>query len=134
MNKCISRIWFCTIIVLVFQYIFLIINVNAWDIDIDQTLNPGDESSWNEGVDMAKKEANSIISNFILVFQVIGVGIAIIMLISLGAKYMMGSIEQKAEIKKHAVVYVVGAVIFFGAFGILTIIQEFIKGNFKVEV
>lgn len=133
MNKTIKRIGFALIIILILEAIFLITNVDAWEFDVDKTLNPGAESGWNAGSTMAKSEAASIISNFILVFQIIGVGIAIIMLILLGVKYMMGSVEEKAEIKKHAVVYVVGAVVFFGAFGILTILQEFIKGV-KIDV
>lgn len=64
--------------------------------------------------------------NFILgIVQVIGVAIAVIMLIVLAIKYISAAPGDKAEIKKHAVIYVVGAVVLFGATGLLQIIKGF---------
>ena len=45
-------------------------------------------------------------------------------------KYMMASPDGKAEIKKTAAQYIVGAVILFGAAGILKIIQ-LLANNFN---
>ncbi len=59
------------------------------------------------------------------VVQVIGVAVAVIMLIVLAIKYISAAPNDKAEIKKHAVVYVVGAVVLFAASGILGIIRDF---------
>lgn len=61
--------------------------------------------------------------------QVVSVGIALIMLIVLAMKYMLAAPGDKAEIKKHAVVYIVGAVIVFSAATILTIISNFAEKN-----
>ncbi len=69
--------------------------------------------------------AQSIMGVLMTVAQVIGVGVGIIMLIVLAIKYMSAAPGDKAEIKKHAVVYVVGAVVLFAASGILGIIQKF---------
>ena len=71
--------------------------------------------------------AQNIISALITVAQVIGVGVAIVMLIVLAIKYIYTAPGDKAEIKKHAVVYVVGAVVLFAASGILGIIKNFAK-------
>ncbi len=60
--------------------------------------------------------------NFI---KVVSVAIAVIMLIVLAVKYMLSAPNDKAEIKKHAVVYVVGAIVLFSASGVLEIIQKF---------
>lgn len=87
----------------------------------------------DSGVDEGKDVATKIISNAIAIVQIIGLGIAIIMLISLGMKYMVGSIEEKVEVKKHAGVYVLGAIVFFAATAILEIVQMFIQGNFVVR-
>ena len=57
--------------------------------------------------------------------QVIGVGVAVIMLIVLAIKYISAAPSDKAEIKKHMVVYVVGAIVLFAASGILEIIKRF---------
>ena len=61
----------------------------------------------------------------ITVVQVVGVGVAIIMLIVLAIKYISAAPGDKADIKKHAVVYVVGAVVLFAASGILGIVKNF---------
>ena len=52
-------------------------------------------------------------------------GVAITMLLVLAMKYMSAAPSEKADIKKHAVVYVVGAVVMFAASGLLTIIGNF---------
>lgn len=59
------------------------------------------------------------------VTQVIGVAIAIIMLVVLAIKYISAAPGDKAEIKKHAVVYIVGAVVLFAASGIIGLISQF---------
>ncbi len=75
----------------------------------------------------ASSAANTIIGTIITVVQVIGVGVAIIMLIVLAIKYISAAPGDKAEIKKHAVVYVVGAIVLFAASGILGIIKNLSK-------
>ena len=66
-----------------------------------------------------------IAGSVLAVAQVIGVAVAVIMLIVLAIKYMTSAPNDRAEIKKHAVVYIVGAVVLFAASGILGIIRGF---------
>lgn len=78
--------------------------------------------------------ANSFknILNVILgITQVIGVAVAVIMLIVLAIKYISAAPGDKAEIKKHAVVYIVGAVVLFAASGILGLIKNFAVDTIK---
>lgn len=73
-------------------------------------------------------ESIANMSNTILsIVQVVGMAVAVIMLIVLAIKYISAAPSDKAEIKKHAVVYVVGAVVLFGASGILAIVRQFAK-------
>ena len=65
------------------------------------------------------------------IIQVIATGIAVITLIALGIKYMVSSVGDRAEIKKHAVVYVVGAAILFGTSGLLQVIKLFSENMLK---
>ena len=51
------------------------------------------------------------------------------MLMFLGIKYITASPDGKAEIKKSATQYVVGAVILFAASGILQIVKNFAVSN-----
>ena len=73
----------------------------------------------------ASAAAGNIIGMIINIAQVIGTGVAIIMLIVLAIKYIAASPEGKAEIKKNATIYIVGAVILFAASGLLGIIRRF---------
>ena len=73
----------------------------------------------------ASNAASNIIGMIINIAQVIGMGVAIIMLIVLAIQYIAASPEGKAEIKKNATIYIVGAIILFAASGILGIIRRF---------
>lgn len=71
------------------------------------------------------------VGRVIWVVQVICYGAAVVLLILLGIKFMTASPEGKAEIKKSAVIYVVGAILVFFASVILQIIKnsEFVTSN-----
>ncbi len=69
--------------------------------------------------------AQRIVQSIMTTVQVIGMGVAVIMLIVLAIKYISAAPGDKADIKKHAVVYVVGAVVLFAAAGILQIVKNF---------
>lgn len=75
----------------------------------------------------ASASSQNIIGALINIVQIIGTGVAIIMLIVLAIKYISAAPGDKADIKKHAVVYVVGAIVLFAATGILQIIKSFSK-------
>lgn len=77
----------------------------------------------------AAQSVNNIIGSVLTVVQVVGSGIAVIMLIVLAIKYISAAPSDKAEIKKHAVVYVVGAVVLFAASGIIGIVRRFASSN-----
>lgn len=64
------------------------------------------------------------INTIIGLIQVAGTGILVIMITFLGIKYIMASIEEKAEIKKTALPIVIGAVLLFGALEIVKAIAD----------
>ena len=86
--------------------------------DDPSTIVPNDPSG-------AAGKIQTIGGQLLAVAQVIGVAVAVIMLIVLAIKYMSSAPNDRAEIKKHAVVYIVGAVVLFGASAILGIIRGF---------
>lgn len=63
----------------------------------------------------------------ISVMRIVCVTIAIVILLTISMKYMMSAPGDRADIKKHAVHYVIGAFILFGVTGILGIIDNFAK-------
>lgn len=80
----------------------------------------------------AAESLQRIIGAGITIVQVVGSGVAIIMLVVLAIKYISAAPGDKAEIKKHAVVYVIGAIVLFAASGILGIVKNF-AGNINDE-
>lgn len=85
------------------------------------------------GMDIGNSGNNTILNsgkNIIGIAQVIGVGVAVTMLIVLAISYMVAAPSDKAEIKKHAVVYVVGAIFIFATSAIVSLAQA-IAGNVK---
>lgn len=68
----------------------------------------------------------------ISIARIVGAAIAIIMLLVIAIKYMISSAGDRADIKKHAVAYVVGAVVLFGAVGILGILND-IAEKIKIQ-
>lgn len=73
-------------------------------------------------------DVSDITSMVIYVIQIIAFAAAVIMLIFVGIKFLTASPEGKAEIKKTAIIYVVGAILLFAATGILQIVQS-LAGN-----
>ena len=71
-------------------------------------------------------EINNRIGNFgkiiATVIRNVGVVLAVLILMILGIKYMIGSAEEKAEYKEFAKPYLIGVIILFGASGIAQII------------
>ena len=59
--------------------------------------------------------------------QIIGIIIAIVVLLVLGIKYMVGSAEEKAEYKKTMMPYVVGALLIFAASTIVNLLYSVIN-------
>ena len=83
-----------------------------------------DEMTTGEGDAEVLNPINDMAGTAITVAQVIAVGVAIIMLIVLAMKYMLSAPSDRADIKKQAVVYVIGAVVMFACTGILEIIRS----------
>lgn len=73
-------------------------------------------------------EVKTLGQNIMGVIQVVGVVLAVIILMIIGIKYMMGSAEEKAEYKKTMIPYIVGAILIFSASTIANVIYQFATG------
>lgn len=94
----------------------------------ESKINSAATSSAPQGASGAITATRNISQSIITIARVISMGVAITMLIVLAIKYMSSAPGDKATIKKSAVTYVVGAIVMFASYGILTIIQAFAKG------
>lgn len=64
-------------------------------------------------------------ASIISIITTAGVVIAVVVLMILGVKYMMGSAEEKAEYKKTMIPYLIGAVLIFAASAIAKVVIQF---------
>lgn len=58
------------------------------------------------------------------IITTVGVVVAVVVLLVLGIKYMMGSASEKAEYKKTMIPYLVGAILIFGASAITKVVVQ----------
>ncbi len=79
------------------------------------------------------KSMLKIVQSLLTIIQVVASGVAVIMIIVLAIKYMSAAPGDKADIKKSATVYIVGAIILFSGSGILAIIRKFATKNINNE-
>jgi len=79
-----------------------------------------------EGADAgaAGEGIESVTSMILGIVQVVGVAVAVVILVVLAIKYISAAPNEKADIKKSAIVYVIGVVLLFAGVAVLNIIQN----------
>lgn len=117
-----NRKLFCIILLMLCLILILsaTINVNAADGGFKVGKDAFSTTVSSKANDMAR---NSAVMAITLV-RIVGVTIAVVMLFVIAIKYMVSSAGDRADIKKHAFVYVVGAFVLFAATGILGLISD----------
>lgn len=75
-----------------------------------------------------KNEFNDMGNTIYSVVRIIGIVSSVIALMLLGIKYMVGSVEQRADYKKTFPLYLTGCILAFGIFTIGDVIYELFKG------
>lgn len=84
-----------------------------------------DDISYYEPTDeTVSSEVTDKASVILTVITNIGMILAVLMLAILGVKYMLGSLEEKAEYKKDMIPYLVGACLLFGISTIVKVLQQ----------
>lgn len=77
----------------------------------------------------AGEKVTNTAGQILTIVRIVGMAVAVIMLTILGIKYVAASPNEKADYKKGMTVYVVGAVLLFGASALLSVIQKFVEGE-----
>ena len=88
-------------------------------VDPDTVLNGLDGNGNVQTNDLTK-----VGNNIVTIIQVVGIVIAVIVLLIIGIKYMMGSASEKAEYKKTMIPYIVGAVLIFAGTSLVRVIYS----------
>lgn len=100
--------------------VIISISLNCFALTPDQITGSENVS----GTPQITKLGNDIVG----IFQVVGVVLAVVIIIVLGIKYMLGSAEEKSEYKKSMLPYVVGAALIFAGSIFANVIYQFFAG------
>ena len=83
----------------------------------------------NTSVAAVNTAAQTAMGTAINIIRIVGTGISIIMITYMAIKYMTSAPQERAEFKKSAAIYVVGAILIFGGTNVLTSIMNFASSN-----
>ena len=119
MNKKIVKI--ISVISIILCMVMSFSMVFAEDVNISSITNSHGDQNTNMQIAANAWSILTIIRN-------VGVVIAVIIILVIGIKYIMGSVEEKAEYKKTMMPYLIGAVLLLGATGIATLVIN-LAGN-----
>ena len=115
------------VLTMVFLSFFVLIASHVVAYDFSKEVS----SAWTSKA-YASKLANStqnVVATIVNTIRIVGTGISIIMLIYIAIKYMSAAPSEKAEFKKSATAYIVGAIVLFASSQIITIIANFATAN-----
>ena len=107
------------LIMLAIVTVFTFIMSNC--VQADTFLEPTINVTKPQNSDSISKGAGQLLA----IFQIIGYAAAVVVLVWLGIKYITAAPDGKAEIKKQAFAYVLGAVLLFSAGTVAGIIKGF---------
>ena len=117
-------------ILVIFIILFNLFIPNAYAGPLQDIMNRAEgfvnngENGGNVINNDALKEGSNTLYNVLLV---IGIAVAFIWGIVLGIQFVTGSLGEKADVKKNLIVYVIGCIIIFGAFGIWRLLLQLLQ-------
>ena len=109
--------------------LMLIFAFNTYVMALDPEQIAGELTGTESG---AQGSVQSIGNQIIGIITTVGVVVAVVVLLVLGIKYMMGSASEKAEYKKTMIPYLVGAILIFGASAITKVVVS-LGSNIQVD-
>ena len=117
-------------IMVIFIILFNLFIPNAYAGPLQDIMNRAEgfvnngENGGNVINNDALKEGSNTLYNILLV---IGIAVAFIWGIVLWIQFVTGSLGEKADVKKNLIVYVIGCIIIFGAFGIWRLLLQLLQ-------
>ena len=102
---------------------------DTYEDGLEQSMTDADkfiEDGSNDKIDDLSNFQKQFGDIYNIVLQ-IGVGLAVIVGTVLGVKFILSSVEGKAEVKKMLITYVVSCVVIFGSFGIWKIVVTILQ-------
>lgn len=120
MNKILKKILALVLTIIIMIGMLYVSNATTHDNEMLSLI----QKDWKDTTNTTEK-INPIMATVITAIRVAAVAIAVVMLLVIAMKYMTAAPGDRADIKKSAIVYVVGAIVLFGVTQILSIISNF---------
>ncbi len=114
-------------IIAIIMIALVIINVFAVISNASDPFSDPDEYNPNTpGQALGNKNDKFVKSGSVIIgaLRAIGSGVSVITLMALGIKYMLGSVEERADYKKSMIPYIIGAVMIFAISTILGVLLD----------
>ena len=117
-------------IMVIFIILFNLFIPNAYAGPLQDIMNRAEgfvnngENGGNVINNDALREGSNTLYNVLLVM---GIAVAFIWGIVLGIQFITGSLGEKADVKKNLIVYIIGCIIIFGAFGIWKLLLQLLQ-------
>jgi type IV secretory pathway VirB2 component (pilin) len=112
-------------------FLILALSINIYAITLDDAKKQMNDANKLDSTQGKSTGVMAVINDVIGLLQLAGTGISVVTITLLGAKYMLSSVEQKAEIKNRAMPVVIGCVILFGAVNLVAIVANFTNAVLK---
>lgn len=80
----------------------------------------GEMKVGQEGIESTK----SLLSSILGIVRIIGMTVAVVMLAVIACKYMLSAPGDRADLKKYLPIYITGAIVLFGASGLVGMIRD----------
>lgn len=104
--------------------IILIIVMMSFFTTVNANINPDDYSGIGQISREDYEQTFNLTGTILNTIMVIGIVISIASVIGLGIKYMVGSVEQRAEYKKTMLPMLIGSIFLFASCGIVALIYN----------
>lgn len=121
MHKKINKIFVIFITIVFILSISTIANADLAEDIVDRS--SVDASGRIDGTDALFTLGNKVLT----ILQFIGSGVAVIATLLLAIRYMYSSPDDKAEIKRKLIPYIIGGVMIFGVTNLIQLAAQFVK-------
>lgn len=115
-------------IILVIMMVMTSISSVVLAVKGDEVIKDINNSASNIQADTETNKITEMGGRIVVIMQTVGIVVAVVILLVLGIKYMIGSAEEKAEYKKTMIPYVVGAILIFAATTIVNVVYQIANG------
>ncbi len=114
------------VVVILLMLIILIASFFVTNYCYADDLGLGSLNNYKGGAATPEKLSNRV-GKILVIIRIIGTVTSVVMLIVIGLKFMLGSVEEKAEYKQSLKPYIIGALLLFTGTLIPQLMYEFSK-------